>query len=166
MGPNRELGPPLKAGLDYSLVVGSGMVDLAGRPTGKSFCKTFRVTEPVREPIGIDRWVILPPRSHSHQPLELVFPRALDWALLWHTITVASEGGRPISGRIAIDQCERRWCFTPASPWVAGLYQICVESSLEDVCGNSLTGAFDRPIRKTAHLVTETNSSSVMFQLA
>ena len=40
-------------------------------------------------------------------------------------------------GRIAIDQGERRWSFTPTSPWAAGSYPVWIASSLEDVCGNS-----------------------------
>jgi hypothetical protein len=165
VGPNRELGPPLKAGLDYTLVVGSGMLDASGRPMDKSFYKSFRVTEPVREPIGVDRWVIQPPRTDSCQPLALVFPRPLDWALLWHTITVASEGGRPIPGGIGIDDCERRWSFTPTSPWGSGTYHIHVGSSLEDVCGNSFTGAFDKPLRKEPHLAAGINGLPLIFRL-
>jgi hypothetical protein len=165
VGPNRELGPPLKAGLDYQLVVGSGMLDASGRPMGKSFHKAFRVTEPVREPIAASRWVIQHPSTGCCQPLTLLFPRPLDWALLWHTITVASKDERLIPGRIAIDQNETRWSFTPTSPWVAGMYQIHVGSVLEDVCGNSITGAFDRPLRKDSHLAAEIKGSTLVFQL-
>jgi hypothetical protein len=32
VGPNRELGPPLKVGDEYALVAGSGLVDLSGEP--------------------------------------------------------------------------------------------------------------------------------------
>jgi hypothetical protein len=38
--------------------------------------------------------------------------------------------------------------FTPTLPWIAGIYHIRVGSILEDVCGNSIAGAFDRPLRK------------------
>lgn len=165
VGPNRELGPPLRAGLDYTLVVASGMLDEAGRPMNQSFHKTFRVTEPVRERIGVDRWVIQRPPADSCEPLALLFPRPLDWALLSHTITVASGDGRPMPGRIAIDQCERRWSFIPNSRWGLGTYQIQVESSLEDVCGNSITGAFDRPLRPDLHVAEGMNGSPLIFEL-
>src|SRR5215469_1290949 len=46
VGPNRELGPPLKAGLGYMLVIGSGMIDASGQSLGKSFCKGFRAAAP------------------------------------------------------------------------------------------------------------------------
>ena len=40
-----------------------------------------------------------------------------------------------------------------------------VGPGLEDVCGNSITGAFDRPLRKSPNWVTRTNDSSLIFQL-
>ena len=59
VGPNRELGPPLKEGHEYTLAVGSGMVDLSGRPLRESFYKAFRVTEAVRERIAVEQWRIV-----------------------------------------------------------------------------------------------------------
>jgi hypothetical protein len=109
-----------------------------GLVLGKSFYKSFHLTEAVREPIAVEQWKLLPPATKSNQPLVLMFPKPLDWALLWRTITIASEGGQPMDGRIAIDQGERRWSFTPTSPWTAGSYSVRIASILEDVCGNSL----------------------------
>jgi hypothetical protein len=166
VGPYRELGPPLKAGLEYTLVIGSGMVDASGRTLGKSFHKAFHVTEPVREPIAIEQWRIRPPAAGGRQPLTLSFPSPLDWALLWHAITVASEGGQPIHGEIAIDRCEGRWRFTPTSPWAAGSYDVHIAASLEDACGNSPLGAFDRPLRSGPRLAFEAASRSIPFQIA
>jgi hypothetical protein len=142
------------------------MVDLSGRPLRESFYKSFHVTEAVREPIAVEQWKILPPATKSHQPLALMFPKPLDWALLWHTITIASEGGQPIDGRIAIDQGERRWSFAPASPWTAGSYYVRIASSLEDVCGNSLLHSFDRPLRSAGDLAYEVDNRPMSFHLS
>lgn len=155
VGPNRALGPPLKAGQNYTLVVGSGMADSSDRPLRESFHKSFRVTEAVREPITVEQWRILTPAMESRQPVELLFPNPLDWALLGQSITVASEYNQPVDGRVGIDQAERRWSFTPKSPWSPGCYRISVAPSLEDVCGNSLLGAFDRPLRAAGDLACE-----------
>jgi hypothetical protein len=163
VGPNRALGPPLKAGLEYTLAIGSGMVDSSGRPLRESFYKSFHVTEAVREPIAVEKWKVRPPPTKSRQPLELMFPKPLDWALLGHAITIASEDGQPKDGRIAIDQGERRWSFTPRSRWTSGSYRIRVASSLEDVCGNSLLEAFDRPLRSARDLAAEAASGSIAF---
>jgi hypothetical protein len=165
VGPNVELGPPLKVGQEYTLEIGSGMTDLDGRPLRESFCKHFVAGDAVRQPISVEYWKILPPATRSRQALVLMFTSLLDWALLLQAITIELADGSVIDGRVVVDQCERRWSFTPTSPWIAGLYHIRVESSLEDVCGNSISGAFDRPLRKDPPLVTEMNGSSLTFQL-
>jgi hypothetical protein len=165
IGPNVELGLPLKANQKYILEIGSGMTDLYGRPLRQSFRKPFAVGDAVQKRISVEHWKILPPVTRTSQALVLVFTSPLDWALLLQTITVESADGSVIDGRVAVDQWERRWSFTPTSPWIAGLYHIRVGSSLEDLCGNTVTGAFDRPLRKGSDLVTETTGSSLLFEL-
>jgi hypothetical protein len=149
VGPNRTLGPPLKVGQRYTLAVGSGMIDLSGHALRESFYKSFDVTEAVREPVAVKQWKILPPATKSRQPLELTFPRPLDWALLGQSITIASEHNQRIEGDGSIDQDEQRWSFAPKSRWTSGSYRICIARTLEDVCGNDLLGAFDRPLRQS-----------------
>ena len=166
VGPNRDLGSPLKAGQAYTLAVGAGMIDLFGSRLPETVYKRFRVTDAVREPIAVEQWKIVPPVTNSRQPLVLMFPRPLDWALLSHTISIASTCGQSIGGRIVIDQCERRWSFTPTSLWAAGEHHIRVASSLEDVCGNSLVAAFDRPLRSGSDLVRGAANRSIPFHLA
>jgi hypothetical protein len=166
VGPNRELGPPLKVGQKYKLVIGSGMIDFSGRSLGKSFYKSFQVTVAVREPIAVEQWKILPPANKGQDPLTLIFPKPLDWALLWHRITITSEDGEPIDGRIDIGRGETRWGFTPAAPWTAGLYYVRIASSLEDVCGNSLLAAFDRPLRSAGDMANQVAKCLIPFQVA
>jgi hypothetical protein len=166
VGPNRELGPPLKVGQEYTLAIGSGIIDSSGRPLRGPFHKRFRVGEAVRERVTLERWQIDPPQTKTRQPLVLTFPRPLDRALLSQTITVVSGDEQVIEGRIAIDQCETRWTFTPTFPWASGHYHIRVSSNLEDVCGNSMVAAFDRPLRPGSDLVSEVANRSVPFELA
>jgi hypothetical protein len=165
VGPNRELGPPLKAGQTYTLAIGQGMIDFSGRPLGESFYKSFGVTEAVRKPIAVEQWKIFLPARNSHQPFVLLFPKPLDWAMLWHAITITSEGDQPISGRIAIDESEKRWSFTPITPWTAGAYSVRIASELEDVCGNSLRGVFDKPLRSASDQVNAATNRSIPFHL-
>lgn len=165
VGPNVALGPPLKAGQEYCLEIGSGMIDLYGCPLRDRFRKHFVVGDPVREQISVEHWTILPPVTATRQALVLMFTSPLDWALLLRTITIELANGLVIDGRVVVDQHERRWRFTPSSPWIAGVYHIRAGSSLEDVCGNSITGAFDRPLRKDPNLVTGINGSLLTFQL-
>jgi hypothetical protein len=165
VGPNSELGPPLKREQKYSLEIGSGMTDLHGHPLRKIFRKHFTVGNAVRERLSIEDWKILLPVTGSRQALALLFTNPIDWALHFHTISIESKDGLAIDGRFALDQCERRWSFTPNSPWIAGIYCIIVVSNLEDVCGNSIAGAFDRPLRNGPSLAEETTDSLLTFQL-
>jgi hypothetical protein len=163
VGPNRELGSPLRLSHVYTLVIRQGLTDLSGRPLLETVNKRFRVTDAVREPVAVEQWKILPPEINSHQPLVLVFPRALDWALLSHAITIASKSEQSIEGQIVIDQFEKRWSFTPALPWTAAPYCVRIASSLEDVCGNSVMAAFDRPLRPSSDLANEAVRCSIQF---
>jgi hypothetical protein len=165
IGPNVELGPPLKAGQEYTLEIGSGMIDLYGRALRRHFRKHFFVGDAVRKPISAERWTVLPPVTGSRQALTLMFTGPLDWALLLQAITIESADGFEIDGRVAVDRSERQWSFTPTSPWIAGVYHIRVGCSLEDVCGNSIGGAFDRPLQEGPYLVTEANGRLLPFRL-
>jgi hypothetical protein len=147
VGPNRMLGPPLRPGQRYTLAISPGMIDGNGRPLRQGFRKSFLVSDPVREPIGFERWTIRAPASGTLDPLELDFPRPLDWAQLWRGIAVASESGAPVGGRIDINRGETLWRLTPDAPWRTGRYRVRVSPALEDVCGNTLDGPFDGPVR-------------------
>jgi hypothetical protein len=165
VGPNIALGTPLKAGQTYTLEIGSGVIDRYGRPLRGRFRKHFLVGDPLREHISVDSWELVPPVTGTRQALVLLFKRPLDWALLFRMVTIKSADGAAITGQVVIDQCEKRWNFTPASPWIAGTYHISVASGLEDVCGNSIRGPFDRSIRKNPHKVTQTNGLPLVFRL-
>ncbi|QBR04291.1 hypothetical protein [Paraburkholderia pallida] len=163
VGPNRELGPPLRAGQRYVLAIGSGMVDLSGRLLRQNFYKPFVAGEAVREPIEVAHWKVLSPVGKSREPLTILFPRPLDWALLRHAIVVDSDCESLIPGRISVDRGERRWRYTPASPWAGGWYSVRVAPDLEDVCGNSLLAAFDRPLRTGSSVTVETTNCMIPF---
>jgi hypothetical protein len=165
VGPNRELGSPLVTGKVYTLAVRAGMTDLFGGRLRKTVYKRFLVTNAVRQPIEIEQWRILPSATNSRRPLVVMFPRPLDWALLSDSITIASAHGQPVGGSTTIDQYERRWRFTPASPWRPGDYHVCVSSDLEDVCGNSPIAPFDRSLRSSNELRPDTAARSIPFQL-
>ena len=74
VGPNRKLGPPLKAGHKYTLAITPLMIDCFGRSIREGFYKSFHVTEAVRQPIAVEQWTILRPAKKSHQSLVLLSP--------------------------------------------------------------------------------------------
>ena len=165
VGPNRELGPPLEMGQRYALAIGSAMVDASGRPLRRNFDKPFVVAQAVREPVAIMHWKVLAPAANSRQALTIQFPRSLDWALLRNAITVVGDDELPISGRVAIEEGERSWSFTPASPWTARRPAIRVAPDLEDVCGNTLCAAFDGPLQARRESTVERTNRTIHFEL-
>jgi hypothetical protein len=165
VGPNLALGPPLKAGQQYILEIGSGMIDQYGRPLREPYYKHFLAGYPVREPIAVKEWQLHRPAAGSRQPVALTFSRPLDRALAFETIRIESEDGSVIEGQADVDRCETRWSLTPVSPWTAGVYRVRVDSRLEDICGNTPTGAFERRLDDGLGSATEPEHSSFIFRL-
>jgi hypothetical protein len=166
VGPNVALGPPLKPGQEYTLEIGSRIVDQHGRSLGETFRKQFLVSDPVRQRINLQNWKVLPPTTGSRETLVLSFPTPLDWALLLRTITIESRDGSVINGQVVVDQGERRWSFTPKSSWAPGGYHIRVDPELEDVCGNDISGPFDRLLKADADPPGRVEHSMLQFELA
>jgi len=165
VGPNVALGSPLKAEQQYILQVGSGMLDQHGRPLRGPFRKQFLAGEPIREPIAVKDWQLHRPTAGSWQALALTFSRPLDRALALAAIRIESEDGSVIGGQVEVDRCETRWSLAPSSAWSPGAYRVQVSSQLEDVCGNTPTAAFDRPLRASPGAATEHDRISFAFRL-
>lgn len=165
VGPNRELGPPLKIAERYTLVIGSGMLAGDGSPLAAPVSKTFHVGPAVRRQIEAEHWRWIAPVSGSRDPVVLIFPRPLDWASLAHSLTVTTSRAQVVNGQAIIHQGERRWSFTPALPWSADTYQMRVHAGLEDICGNTLHAPFDRPMRSHGDLLDEQALNQLDFAL-
>jgi hypothetical protein len=143
VGPNIELGAPLRRGDHYTLVIREGMSDAEGRPLLRGTSKSFHVTAAIREPIDPGRWTVHLPASGTRQALALNFPASLDHALLLRMIRVVDADQQLVVGQIELDRQETRWAFTPSSAWAAGSYQLRLDANLEDVCGNTFWAPFD-----------------------
>jgi hypothetical protein len=124
-----------------TLEVDPGWRDARGAPLAQGFGRVIDVSAPVRTPVAVKDWEIAPPRS-PHADLVVTFPRSMDAALAQRTLTVRRDG-KEIDGQVQLETDETVWRFTPASPWVAGHYQLRVDGVIEDVAGNRLGKVFD-----------------------
>ena len=157
--PREEHGPVLEAGRVYTLVIDPGWPDAEGDPLGKEVRKTLRAGAPDEIQPDPKTWTIARPDASTRDPLTLTFPEPLDRALLESALTMIDAKGEAVPGRIEVDADETRWRFTPEVPWVAGDYELEVETELEDLAGNSIRRPFevdvqrDTPIRPEAKVI-------------
>ena len=165
VGPNRLLGPPLQHGDDYALAIGPGMTDIDGRSLAGTAVKRFRASAAVRTALAVQDWLVEPPAARTFAPLTVDFPTSMDEVLLMAGLGVTSADGRRMDGRVSVDRGERRWRFAPAVAWGPGAYRLHVASAVEDVCGNGLAGAFDRPLRRGSDLAVETLQDAIAFEV-
>ena len=156
--PREDIGPALVAGQKFTLAITKGWRDAAGQPLAADFQKQFTVTEPIQTAIDASAWQIIPPAASSRNSLIVKFDRALDQALLEHTLTVMNKNSDSLSGRVTISHHERQWEFAPAGAWTAGDYRLLVDTTLEDLAGNRIGLPFEvdqlRPIERRVRTET------------
>src|SRR5208283_4204630 len=105
--------------------------------------KSFRVGPPQEKPPDKEDWVVrLPPPGVSF-PLTVTFPQPLDNALLHRLLWLTGPNGAKVPGKVSVTDEERRWILTPDQPWVAGAYKLMLDTSLEDLAGNSFGKPFE-----------------------
>jgi hypothetical protein len=141
--PNVEVGLPLKAGKRYKLLIDKEWPDAKGLPLTAAFTKEFTAAEADRTPLDPKQWKVLAPKSGGSDKLAIEFPEPLDAALLLRFIDVLAPDGKPIRGKVSLENQEQRWTFESDRPWQPGKYAIEVLSTLEDLAGNKVGVAFD-----------------------
>jgi hypothetical protein len=145
IAPGERLGPPLRAGAEYRLVISSRLASSAGVPMGADFVRPFRAVDADREPPDLSRLVVRPPDTVT-APVRIELPEPLDHALLQRWVWVEDETGERVDGTAEVEHGERVWFFRPARPWRPGRYAVRVAPALEDRAGNRFDRAFDRDL--------------------
>jgi hypothetical protein len=145
--PNQLLGPPLKQGGQYHLLVAHEWPDQDGNPLAQSYNKYF-VTK-ARDTISpaIDHWKLNPPLSGSMQPFSVYLNEPLDFILLQNAISLKDSCGNRVKCKLQVENKESTLEFSPSLPWTAGLYRLEIESRLEDLAGNNLNRLFDLDLK-------------------
>jgi len=142
VGPGETLGPPLREGGAYRLVV-DGIQSARGMPLAAPFERRFRAAPADRSSPRFEDLRVSPP-DRPDAPLVVVFPEPLDEALLQRLVWVEDLAGGRVEGGVEIGANETSWRFQPAQPWRAGEYAVRVHPALEDRAGNRFDRAFDR----------------------
>jgi hypothetical protein len=146
LGPNTELGPPLVDGSAVRLVVDADLRDAAGVPLVAGARRDYLVGPAVRTRVDPARWQVTWPPPGSRDPLVVDFDRPLDHALALRCLRPSTSDGAVPPGHAALGRGDARWVFTPGSPW-PGPGRLHVDTTLEDLAGNSVRKVFDRDLR-------------------
>jgi hypothetical protein len=141
--PREELGPVLEAGKSYTLLIDRAWRDAQGEPLRSEFRKTFRAGPADGTSPDPKTWKLDPPAAGTRAALVARFPEPLDRAMLQRVLTVADASGKPLAGSVAVGAGETSWSFTPDAPWKGGNYDLVVDTSLEDLAGNSIERPFE-----------------------
>jgi hypothetical protein len=163
--PREELGPVLRQGGTYTLVIDRSWPDAAGQPLESEFRKTFRVGPPDHSAPNPQAWVMQTPGAGTRDALLLSFPEPLDRAMLARVLTIYDGEGHPVPGVIAIEDEETRWRFTPDRPWAAGGYSISVSMDLEDLAGNSVGRLFEVDVFDTVERRPKAETMALPFRI-
>ena len=140
--PNRQMGRPLRAGADITVVVKQTWPDGRGVPLKSEFRHRFRVREADERPLDTAQWKIVTPAPGTRDALVVSFPEPLDHGLLRRSLGVA-HGGTAVAGEQRIDVAETRWAFVPGEAWLSGSYTLVVQPILEDLAGNRIGRSFE-----------------------
>jgi hypothetical protein len=141
--PLEDIGPALETGKSYTLVIDSQWQDGQGAPLKSSFKKAFKVSAPDREAPDPKHWKVTPAKAGSTDALVVQFPKPLDYALAQRMLWVTGTDGKHVAGNVRLTDKERRWEFTPETPWTPGAYQIVIQTTIEDLAGNNIGKPFE-----------------------
>ena len=141
--PREDLGPILEKGKRYTLTISERWRDANGRPLKRGLRKSWDATAPQHRQPDPKQWRVIAPQAGTRDPLTARFSTPLDYAMLQRVVGVVSPQGHAVMGEVKVDQQETRWRFFPQQAWQAGSYRLWIDTTLEDVAGNSIKRPFE-----------------------
>ena len=138
-----QVGPALRNGEEFRLVVDAGMQDQSGAALVEGFEKIFTVGEADRASPVPTAWDITAPVPGSSDPVRVAFGEPLEHALLERMVTVRRRDGTAVPGSVRVTASETVWEYVPRGAWKAGDYLLVAHIALEDLAGNQLNRPFD-----------------------
>jgi len=156
---NTELGPVLRSGARFMLVISGKWPSENGVALGRDVEKPFFATERATKQLDLREWVIAAPQAGTTRPLVVRFPAPLDHALLMRCLRVIDTDHKSVEGTVSTADFEKVWQFTPVRQWASGVHSLEVDSILEDLAGNSLARPFEvditaAPLKKTSSVLS------------
>ena len=139
---NVDLGPPIRAGQTYKLIIDSDWRDANGNFLESNYVKTFTVSTAERTKLTVSDLKVTAPEAGTSGDLIIKFNRPIDYALAARCISVKALQSGKVKGKATLIG-SNYWRFVPEQPWPEDQYYIEVDPRLEDVAGNNFNNAFD-----------------------
>lgn len=149
VGPNSEVGTPLRNGERYRLKVSASMSSAKGVALGDDITLNFRVGPAERRRIDPQAWQIVTPEPHTSIPITVAFDRIMDSAIVNRLLSLQDSNGKRVVGHTAGDG--GGWALTPEEPWKPGTYFLEISPDIEDVSGNTIRAPFDTKLGTTGN---------------
>ena len=140
--PNVENGSILCKGGRYALVIDAALQDAQGQPLVRSFRKEFIAVESDHRQPRIEDWKIELPKVGSLHPLIIRFGESLEQAIATRGIQLYCNGVA-VEGEFSLREQESESVFQPMNAWRTGEFELRVNSTIEDLAGNSLRKPFE-----------------------
>lgn len=143
---NLTLGPALREGSSYSIVVDEGWPTANGADSLPGHESAFTVSKALRTLPDPAQWKIALPGKRTGDPLVIEFERPYDHELLLRGISVRDGDGKPVLGEVTVENHEHTWRFDPDDKWAHSQIQIAINTQLEDVAGNNFIELLDHAV--------------------
>jgi hypothetical protein len=156
---NESIGPPLAEGKPYTLAIDADWPDARGVPMAEGFRKTVRGGPAVRVPPDPRHWTVTAPKNGTRDAFVVDFPTPMNYPLLQRMLRISAARGN-VAGTVTVTRQETEWRFAPQQIWMAGNYQLIIDTGLEDLAGNHIGQPFDLDVfdRVTEHINSTTVS--------
>lgn len=163
--PNQQMGTPLQANNNYTLLISEQWKDKNGTALIKSYRKDFVTT--ARDSISPDpkKWSVKTPALSSRQSLLIQFHESLDHNLAATTLHIIDKNNTTVTGVWKTNEQASEVSFITEYRWTEGDYLLQIESRLEDLAGNNINRAFDVDVRYKAKPASAKEIVSIPFTI-
>ncbi len=141
--PREEMGPIFEPGGKYELVISGKWKDGNGNPLGTDVIKSFSALEEDFDLPDPANWKINPPKQGTRQPLVIQFGEPLDHSIAQRAFRLRNLQHESVVGDLKVSADSTRLEFSPGQPWSEPRFELIVDTTLEDLAGNSLGKQFD-----------------------
>lgn len=140
VGPNMTEGDILEVGKKYALEISKEWVGDNGKSLGKTFRRSFTVTDPINETIQYSKWELSVFHDNGTELLiKTIHP--LDQPIAKRMLFVRIKEGDIIPATIEfVDAFEIKISWAKQTEFE---YELLIDPRLEDVCGNTPINTFD-----------------------